>query len=152
MERAVEIVRLQEYLPIVRGSMGWSAEELGERIGVTRQTIHNIEKKKTDLTKTQYLAIRSVIYAEIENSKNTEDFQMVSDLLSVLVDSPDDYSPEQREQLLEKAKLLIPAILDDSVDREVTNKEWAKTAGAVVAALAGAGAAAFWISRLIKKP
>ena len=59
------INRFQNILPLVRGSLGWSAEELGDRIGVTRQTINNIERKKTPLSKTQYIAMRSVIDAEV---------------------------------------------------------------------------------------
>ena len=38
-----EIERMQKYLQLIRRAVGWSAEEFGERIGVTRQTINNIE-------------------------------------------------------------------------------------------------------------
>ena len=60
-----EIERLQKYLLLVRRTVGWSAEEFGERIGVTRQTINNIEAGRNKLTKTQYIAMRSVLDAEI---------------------------------------------------------------------------------------
>ena len=56
-----EIERLQKYLLLVRRTVGWSAEEFGERIGVTRQTINNLEAGRNKLTKTQYIAMRSAM-------------------------------------------------------------------------------------------
>ena len=38
-----EIIRMQENLLLIRRTVGWTAEEFGDRIGVTRQTINNIE-------------------------------------------------------------------------------------------------------------
>ena len=40
-----EIARLQESLQLIRQSGGWTAEEFGEMIGVTKQTICNLEHK-----------------------------------------------------------------------------------------------------------
>ena len=62
-----EIERMQKYLQLIRRAVGWSAEEFGERIGVTRQTINNIEapNPRSKLTKTQYIAMRSVLDVEI---------------------------------------------------------------------------------------
>ena len=53
--------RFQKYLTLIRKVVGWSEEELGESIGVTRQTINNIEKERSSLTKTQYIAIRAIL-------------------------------------------------------------------------------------------
>ena len=50
-----EIVRMQDNLLLLRRTVGWTAEEFGEKIGVTRQTINNIESGRNKLTKTQYL-------------------------------------------------------------------------------------------------
>ena len=36
-----EIERLQDKLLLIRRTVGWTAEEFGDRIGVTRQTINN---------------------------------------------------------------------------------------------------------------
>ena len=60
-----EIERLQDNLLLIRRAAGWTAEELGDRIGVTRQTINNLEAKRNKLNKTQYIAIRAVIEAEM---------------------------------------------------------------------------------------
>lgn len=60
-----EINRLQDNLLLIRKAGGWSAEEFGELIGVTKQTISNLENKKTVMSKTQYIAIRAVLDYEI---------------------------------------------------------------------------------------
>lgn len=57
--------RLQKYLPLIRNAAGWTAEELGNKIGVTKQTISNLENQKTKMSKTQYLAIQMVISQKI---------------------------------------------------------------------------------------
>ena len=59
-----EIERLQDNLLLIRRAAGWTAEEFGEKIGVTRQTINNLEAKRNKLNKTQYIAMRAVIEAE----------------------------------------------------------------------------------------
>lgn len=90
-----KIYRLQQSLPIIRNLAGWTAEELGNYIGVTRQTITNIEKSKDlSMTKTQYIAIRAVLEYEIEQSKN----KTLADAISILVDE-DDLSDLQKKQV-----------------------------------------------------
>ena len=60
-----EIIRMQDNLLLIRRTVGWTAEEFGEKIGVTRQTINNIESGRNKLTKTQYIALRCVLVAEM---------------------------------------------------------------------------------------
>lgn len=120
-----EIKRLEENLLLVRRVVGWSAECLGEKIGVTRQTINNIENHRSKLTKTQYIAIRCVLDAEIEQSPN--DTQMLKSFLEIFVDNPEKYSDEDKQILLEKANLLAPAILAGTATREAVSKEWVNT-------------------------
>ena len=48
------------------------AEVFGDMIGVTKQTISNLENKKTEMTKTQYIAIRAVLDYEMEESSNKD--------------------------------------------------------------------------------
>lgn len=71
-ERQLQINRLQQNLSSIRKIAGWSAETLGNKIGVTKQTISNLENKKTPMTFTQYIAIRAVLDAEIETNKDNE--------------------------------------------------------------------------------
>ena len=67
-----EIAKLQDNLLMIRKAGNWSAEEFGKMIGVTKQTISNLENKKTVMNKTQYIAIRAVLDFEIsERSDDT---------------------------------------------------------------------------------
>lgn len=125
----VEIQRMQDNLLLIRRAIGWTASEFGEQIGVTRQTINNIESGRNKLTKTQYIAMRSVIDAEIV--KHPEETEMVKILLDMLIDHPENYSKDDYNELLEKANLMSPSILAGTATRETVSKEWMKTAGAV---------------------
>ncbi len=125
----VEIQRMQDNLLLIRRAIGWTASEFGEQIGVTRQTINNIESGRNKLTKTQYIAMRSVIDAEIV--KHPEETEMVKILLDMLIDHPENYLKADYNELLEKANLMSPSILAGTATRETVSKEWMKTAGAV---------------------
>lgn len=131
-----EIIRMQENLLLIRRTVGWTAEEFGERIGVTRQTINNIESGRNKLTKTQYIAMRSVLDAEMIQAP--EDTEMLKVLLDVFVDHPEKYSAENREDLLAKANLMAPSILAGTTSRKDVSKEWIRSAGAIVGVGAGA--------------
>ena len=148
------INRFQNILPLVRGSLGWSAEELGDRIGVTRQTINNIERKKTPLSKTQYIAMRSVIDAEVAGrDSNDPDMDIANYLIDAFVDRPDEDTDEQRDQMKRKALLLIPAILADSTTRREASNEWLRTVGLAAAAAAGIvalGKTAIWLKNILR--
>lgn len=153
-----EIIRMQENLLLIRRTVGWTAEEFGERIGVTRQTINNIESGRNKLTKTQYIAMRSVLDAEI--IQTPEDTEMLKVLLDVLVDNPEKYSTDKREELLAKANLMTPSILAGTTSRADVSKEWMKAAGAVVGAgallgplgvSAGIAAVNVWLAKSVAK-
>lgn len=130
-----EIIRMQENLLLIRRTVGWTAEEFGERIGVTRQTINNIEFGRNKLSKTQYIAMRSVLDAEMAQSP--DDTAMLRLLLDVLVDHPEKYEEAERTDILSKANLMAPAILAGSATRETVSKEWLHS----VSATAGIAAA-----------
>lgn len=134
-----EIERLQDNLLLIRRSAGWTADDLGERIGVTRQTINNLEAHRNKLSKTQYIAIRAVLDAEIaESPKDTE---MIKYLLDVFVDNPEMYKKEERDLLLAKANMLAPSILAGTSKRKDVSDEFVKLAAAVgVVTIAGLAA------------
>ena len=56
-----EIERMQKNLLLIRRTVGWTADEFGNRIGVSRQTINNLEAGRNKMSKTQYIAIRSIL-------------------------------------------------------------------------------------------
>ena len=124
-----EIIRMQENLLLIRRTVGWTAEEFGDRIGVTRQTINNIEFGRNKLSKTQYIAMRSVLDAEMAQSP--EDTAMLRLLLDVLVDHPEKYGETERDNILSKANVMAPSILAGSATRETVSKELLRSLGAV---------------------
>lgn len=151
-----EIERLQDNLLLIRRAAGWTAEEFGEKIGVTRQTINNLEAKRNRLNKTQYIAMRAVIEAEIV--KTPEETEMLRCLFEVFVDNPDKYDEEKKKELLAKANMLTPSILAGTTSRMDVSKELmgavgamglmaAVVAGPVGAVVAGTSA---WLVKLLK--
>ncbi|MEF9922360.1 MAG: helix-turn-helix transcriptional regulator [Anaerovoracaceae bacterium] len=155
-----EIERLQDNLLLIRRAAGWTAEELGERIGVTRQTINNLEAKRNKLNKTQYIAMRAVL--DVEMVASPDDTEMLRCLLDVFIDNPDKYNAKDRESLLVKANMLTPSILAGTTTRKVVSKELIGVAGAMgmVAAMAavpvvGAGAlvsgTSAWLIKILKE-
>ncbi len=86
-----KLIRMKKNLSVIRRVAGWTAEEMGERIGVKRQTISSLEKNPDyPMTKTQYIAIRAVLYYEMEKNQN----QTLRDLVDILVVN-DDLSTEK---------------------------------------------------------
>ena len=75
-----EIEKLQNSLLLIRKAGGWSAEEFGDMIGVTKQTISNLENKKTKMTKTQYIAIRAVLEYEVMDHPDNKALASTIDL------------------------------------------------------------------------
>ena len=140
-----EIARMQENLLLIRRTVGWTAEAFGERIGVTRQTINNIESGRSRLTKTQYIAMRSVLDAEMLQSPD-EETEMLRLLLDALVDHPGNYSSEERARIREKANMLAPSILAGTTSRAKVSKQWLRDVGALAGLSAGALLGALGVS------
>lgn len=149
-----EIERMQKYLLLIRRTVGWSAEEFGERIGVTRQTINNIESGRNKLTKTQYIAMRSVLDAEM--AAYPDETEMLRLILDVFVDHPEKYDEKEREELLNQANMMAPSILAGATSRKDVSKALigsAASLGIALSALAVPLVAAIgsssWITKLI---
>ncbi len=106
-----EIEKLTQSLPSIRKIAGWSSEELGELIGVTKQTISNIETRKSKMSKTQYIAIRTIIDYEITEHPENE---LLANVVNILLDSDDTKENE------EKAKATIK-MLDKTSKTAIAN-------------------------------
>ena len=146
-----EIQRLQDNLLLMRHALGWSAEELGGRIGVTRQTINNIESNRGTLSKTQYIAIRAIFDAEM--AENPQETEILKYLLDVLVDNPDKYNEKDRDYLLGKANMLTPSIMAKTTSRGEVSKEFAGLvskigAFAMLSSVVGLGVGA-WVMKML---
>lgn len=98
IDREIQIKKLQENLSSIRKIAGWTAEVLGEKIGVTKQTISNIENYKTPMNFTQYIAIRSVLDYEIANSKENE---VLPKVVMLLLDSGDELEEDDYSKVRE---------------------------------------------------
>lgn len=81
MEKEIQL--MQEHLPSLRKIAGWTTEELGEKLGLAKQSITAIESKNentTKLSQAQYIALRFLFETEAEENKN-ETLKMVLDAL-----------------------------------------------------------------------
>lgn len=90
MDESKRIENMQKHLSVIRSVAGWSAERLGQEIGVTRQTVNNLERGKSKMTKTQYLALRAVFNHEAIVSDNSA----LPQVINSLVDDPIDDEEE----------------------------------------------------------
>ena len=113
--------RLQENLQLLRSCAGWSADVLGEKIGVTRQMVSNLEGGRT-MTQMQFLAISQVIEREIIDSG--EEQGMLATVYDALVLHPQHYQQEEVDAIVENARLLIPAVLKRPQERTKISVAW----------------------------
>lgn len=130
-----EIEKLQNNLQAIRRIAGWTTADLGDQIGVTKQTISNLENRKTKMTKTQYIALRSVIDYEIAtNTNNATLGQVVNVLLNS--DDDDDISSPDETKAIEKKEYVdaIKTITATANAKEKTKKGLSEGALAAVGA------------------
>ena len=130
-----DILRLQNNLQTIRKVAGWTTEELGERIGVTKQTISNLENKKTEMTKTQYIALRTILDYEIVSNP---DSIALARVIGVLLDTQEEAEGEKEnndDMDNEKKMAAIKAVSSVSI-----------MAGSIALAATATG----WLDRLMK--
>ncbi len=133
-----QIDKLQSSLEAIRKAGGWTAEEFGEMIGVTKQTIRNLENKTTTMTKTQYIAIRSVLDYE---AKENPDNKLLNDIVQYLLDS-ENLSEEEKTKAT-SAIAYVTGAKSSGIDR--------KTMAVVVGSILGVAAGAFLTSKGLGK-
>ena len=104
VEQRQQIKFLQDNLGTFRKLASWSMEQLADRIGVSKQTASNLEKKKTEMTLTQYIAIRAVLDYETQIN---EDNIALRRAINVLLNENREYSPEEQKSYA--AKLAVAA-------------------------------------------
>jgi len=85
-ERQIYVKRLQRNLPAIRKMAGWSAEALGQKIGMSKQHISKLETGKSIMTLVQYIAIRTMFDYEIQNNAKTG--PVLAQVIKMLVDDP----------------------------------------------------------------
>lgn len=114
--------RLRSILLYIRRILGWSAVMLGDKLGVSRQSINKIESGKSGLSKTEYLLLRRVLGDEI--AAVGEEKTMLPIILEVLVDHPERYQAEEREEVFAKMKLVAPAVIAEPEERKTVSSAW----------------------------
>lgn len=141
-----EIARLQESLQLIRQSGGWTAEEFGDMIGVTKQTISNLENKRTVMSKTQYIAIRAVLDWEISERK---DDPLLASTVNMCL-SNDAVTSEDKK----KAQAFISGAKRTGLDSPAIVAGIATlvgvTAAEILSSPAVIGATGIWLARLLK--
>ena len=91
---------LQNNLKAIREILNWTSSDLGNLIGVTKQTISNLETQNSRLTKLHYIALRTVIDFEIENLKMTDqDRSDRAEMLLNLFDESEKYAASENKSL-----------------------------------------------------
>ena len=73
----IEIQIMQDNLCELRKIAGWTAETLAGKLGITKQTISNLENQKVKLSRVQYIAIRSVFECEVAMSRDNTTLRKV---------------------------------------------------------------------------
>ena len=91
---------LQNNLKAIREILNWTIPDLSNLIGVTKQTIRNLETQKSRLTKLHYIALRTVIDFEIENLKTTDqDRANRAELLLNFFDESEKYAASENKSI-----------------------------------------------------
>lgn len=94
-EREKKIALLQQNLSSIRKIAGWTTGQLGEKIDVSKQTISNLENNKSPMNFTQYIAIRSILDCEIENTEN----EVLAKVVDILLDRDDELDEEKYAEI-----------------------------------------------------
>lgn len=76
-----EMCIMQDNLCELRKIAGWTAETLARKLGVTKQTISNLETQKIKISRIQYIAIRTVFECEISITPDNTTLRKVMGIL-----------------------------------------------------------------------
>lgn len=77
----IQIRIMQDNLCDLRKIAGWTAETLAGKLGITKQTISNLENQKVKLSRIQYIAIRAVFECEMASNPNNTTLRKVMGVL-----------------------------------------------------------------------
>ena len=87
-DRDLKIMRMQNNLGALRKIAGWTTEQLADKLGVSKQTICNLENKEnhTKMKLAQYMALKVIFDEEIKKNPQNE---LLKKAIDVLIDNPD---------------------------------------------------------------
>lgn len=142
-EREIRIRRLQQNLSVIRKVAGWTIEQMANKIGVTKQTISNLENNKTPMNFTQYIAIRAILDCEIETNTTNE---VLARVVPMLLDSDDEEYNKFREPIS-----VVAASAAGGVASAALLGVFSALIPAAGLGLVGGIAAATWLKEILKK-
>ena len=145
-QQAAQITCLQKNLSAIRKIAGWTSEQLGEKIGVTKLTISNLENGKTQMTLTQYIALRSIIDFEIQTNKGN---LVLPQVVEVLLNNYDEYTEEEREKVTENVKTIAATASGGITGAALAAVSAGLLAGILNSPVATATTAA-WLAKILK--
>ena len=105
-----EVDKFQRNLSMIRRISGLTAEELGTRIGVSKQMISTLEKDSSNyrMTKQQYIALRAVLENEADRQETEQDGSILRQVMTILLNDNSSESEsrenEERVQTVAAAK------------------------------------------------
>lgn len=151
IKQTTPIARLQKNLSAIRKIAGWTSEQLGDRIGVTKQTISNLENEKTPMTLTQYIAIRAVIDFEIQTNK---DNTVLPQVVEILLNRDEEHTDEEREKIAESVKTIAATAsggIGGAALAAVSAGLLGGMLGGPILAMGGIVAGSTWLAKILKE-
>lgn len=150
-----EIRQFQRNLATFRKLAGWTAQDLGDKVGITKQSVHNLEciPCKVCLSSGRYVMIRSVLEQEA-NERLKNDDMILRRALDVLL------APEAVDDTIESEKEKVAYLETDSeAQKRGTDKKYIASMLTLLVPLIGsvpfAGAIATigstWLERYLNK-
>ena len=127
------VARLQDNLYTIRQLAGWSADQMGRLLDVTKQTVYNLERGKPKMSWAQYLAVRKILDLEIERQP---DNVVLPKAVAVLLDD-EELPMSRREELQEELRTIAKGMVSRSVNRKIALKLADQTVDAATARLGG---------------
>ena len=88
-DKSTPIAKMTENLKVLRYKLNLTQEELAEKVGVSRQTLVNIENMKREMTWVTFVALITVFRAETGTSDLLNYFGIYSEELSRYLVSPE---------------------------------------------------------------
>ena len=148
MNEKKEIARFQRNLETLRKIAGWSTDDLAEKIGVTKQTVRNLELAvkvggdgKPVMSKLQYIGLRSAFQVEAEAN------DLLAKAMPILL-NPNE-SDEEAADTAEKVQTITAAKAGGASTAAVTKLLLALFPLGIVG-FAAAPAVATWLKELLK--
>ena len=90
----IQMQIMQDNLCDLRKIAGWTAEILAGKLGITKQTISNIETQKVRLSRIQYIALRAVFECETAARR---DNTVLRKVMGILFGDVQNYLAHQEE-------------------------------------------------------